>query len=107
MILSDTVGKTNQDWLSKVLKEHEGDVLRLYLVYDDTKMGMDGAREIWQKVAGKDFVAEIDSEIIENEKIRTALQQGVHYPVGETTDDHQWFLEIYVDDKELWDVVEG
>ena len=105
MIVSDTIAKSNQEWLGKVLRSHEGDVLRLYLVYDDTKMGMDGAREIWEEVAGESFVAEIESEIIDNERIRSAKQQGVHFPVAETSDDHHWFLEIYVDDKELWDVV--
>ena len=108
MIISDTVPKEHEDWLKKLVKEMEEEVTRLFLVYDEGKYGPDTAREIWDKVVGEDFVPATDSGILANEEIRACIQRGVVHvadPVPEGQD-HHWWVEVWISEKELWEVLE-
>lgn len=106
MRISDVIPPEHQDWLGKLIDQFSEEVLRLYLVYDEGKFGPDTAREIWDKIAGEDFVAEDDTDIVSNEDIRASAQQGVVHPSPQCGDaGHHWWVEVYLDDKEMWDVV--
>jgi hypothetical protein len=111
MLISDivTAGEDREVWLAGVLKDRSDDVQRLYLVYNDHLMGPDSAREIWVRVVGEDFVASVESDIVSAESVRASRQQGVIHPAGDVAAGvtHHWFIEVYVDDTDLWDVLGG
>ena len=100
MRLADSVSSENDVWLKELLKDREDDVLKLYLVYDDKKFGPDSARDIWNKVAGEDFVAQEDTGVLSNESLTAGVHQGmVHVaPKVPGSEEHHWWLEIFVDE---------
>jgi hypothetical protein len=107
MRVADTVTPDREDWLAGILQKYSDDVLKLYLVYNDHKFGPDTAREIWDKVTGGDFVPTEDGEIISNERILAERQQGMDHMAPPTMreETHHWWLEVYVQDVELWEVI--
>jgi len=97
----------NDEWLKKFAKDNGDDILKLYLVYNDLKFGLDSAKEIFDRVVGLDFVAEEDSGIIPNEEIRRGRQQGVQHvaPLVPDSEEYHWWIEISLD-KDLIELIE-
>jgi len=79
MRASDLLWNKDEQWLLAFVKNNPDDVLRLFLVYNDRKFGLDSAREIYDRVVGLDFFAVEESGIVSNEEIRTGEQQGIHH----------------------------
>jgi len=100
MRLADSISSENNEWLRELLKDREDDVLKLYLVYNDKKFGPDTAKEIWNQVAGEDFVAQEDTGILSNESITAGSHQGMVHVAPKVSDseEHHWWLEIFVDE---------
>lgn len=107
MRCSDMIPASQEGWLKKLVESEEfHEILELYLVYDNTKMPLDEARDKWCEIVGEDFVAENSSDIISNESISAGRQQGIHYsapPVSEGQ--YHWWLKLSTLDKDLWEVI--
>lgn len=108
MRVSDTIlaNTGSEKWLGKFVKKNGDDVVKLYLVYNEKKFGLDSAREIFDRVVGLDFIAEEDSGIVSNEDINRGRQQGIHHvaTVVPDNEEYHWWVEISLD-KDIVEVV--
>jgi len=99
MRVSDLLGEADEQWLQQLAKQKGDDILKVFLVYNDRKFGLDSAKDIFDQVVGLDFIAAEESGIISNEEIRTNRQQGMEHSAPEVPEEghHHWWVEATVD----------
>jgi len=107
MRVADLIPLDQERWLRQLLQKHGDEVSRLYLIYDDTQYGPDKARDLWCEVVPEDFVAQEQTDILSNERLKTETQQGITRPFSPVLPPHdrQWWLEVYLD-RDLWELPE-